>query len=373
MSGVDLAALPRPQFIDADPAALTRRLMESYEAMTGKALLPAQPERLFLDWLAYHLTLQRLAVQEAAEQTLLAYARYPMLDHIGTLIGVTRLEARAAAARFEVRLAAPMPHERSLGPLRVRSSDNRWSFTGGPVLVPAGAVIVETTLTATETGAAANGYLPGQISTLEEQIPGVAAVVNIGASYGGAALEDDERLRSRIQEAPERFSVAGPAGAYRALAYAAHAAITDVAVLSPAAGTVRVVLLTNEGAPSPDLLALASAVLSAEKARPLSDAVETAAPARVAFTLSAVITLRAGVDRASVQAAVRAAAAAYVAERRAGLGRDLIPSQAVAALQGVPGVHRVDLLSPPLTVLAGDQWADGSVGDIVFVAEGADG
>lgn len=280
---VDPASRPRPVFIDHDPAAVAARLAASFESTMGRTLQPAQPERLFLDWVAYQLALQRIAVQDAGEQTLLAYARGAALDHLGALLGVARL-----------------------------------------------------------------------------------------------AGETDERLRGRINEAPETFSVAGPALAYRALTFAVDPSIIDVAVTRPAAGTVRVTVLTVAGMPGDALRAAVLARLSGEKARPISDAVEVVAPLRVPFTLSANITLSAGVDRPTVTAAVGRAAAAWVAERRAGLGRDLVPSQAIAALQTVPGVHAVTLTTPALTVLDGHQWADGTVGDITFTAGtiaagGADG
>lgn len=279
---VDLATLPAPLFIDADPAGVTARLIAAFESATGRTLLPAQPERLFLDWLSYQLSLQRIAVQMAGRQTLLAFATGANLDHIGALIGVTR-----------------------------------------------------------------------------------------------QAGEDDARLRARIQQAPETFSVAGPTLAYRALAFGADtsslgAAIVDVAVWQPVAGTVRVAVLTDAGLPSAEVLAAVGAVLSDEKARPISDLVEVVAPEPVAFTLDATVTLKKGVDRPTVIAAVQDAANAYVAERRAGLGRDLVPSQATAALH-VPGVHSVMVTAPGLRVLDGSEWAAGAVGAVTIAAEGADG
>lgn len=273
---VDPATLPRPLFIDHDPAALTARLVAGFETMVGRTLQPGQPERLFLDWLAYQFALQRIAVQDAGEQTLLAFARGAALDHLGALLGLARL-----------------------------------------------------------------------------------------------AGESDDRFRERIREAPETFSVAGPVLAYRALAFGAATGIVDVAVTQPRPGTVRVAVLTAEGMPTPELLTAVRTALSGEKSRPVSDTVEVVAPDRLVWTLSATVTLSAGVDRPTVVAAVEAAAAAYVAERRAGLGRDLVPSQAIAAMQSVPGVHRVDLTSPALTVLDGHQWADGTLGAVTIAGEGA--
>lgn len=352
---IELSALPPPHFIDTDPAALAAAMVESFEGMTGRSLLPAQPERLFLDWLAYQFALQRQAMQEAGEQTLLAYARGTNLDHLGSFLGVLRLPARAAQAVFEVRMATPAETARMVGPLSVRTGDRTFAFTGS-VTVPAGAVAVEAVLTATAAGAGANGYLPGQIAALDAPVQGVAGVSNISVSFGGADLEDDERLRRRIQEAPEKFSTAGPDGAYRWHALSAHASILDVAVTSPRPGDVAVHVLTDEGMPSDAVLSLVRAALSAATTRPLSDTVTVAAPAPVPYAIAATVWVRADVDAETVRARVEAAAEAWAAERARGLGRSLIPSQVTVALSPA-GVHRVEVAAPALRPLEPWEWA----------------
>ena len=57
--------LPRPHFVDRDPFTVTRESIGSYETMAGKALHPAQPERLMVDMVAYRETLTRIALQQA--------------------------------------------------------------------------------------------------------------------------------------------------------------------------------------------------------------------------------------------------------------------------------------------------------------------
>lgn len=50
----------------------------------------------------------------------------------------------------------------------------------------------------------------------------IASTANITASLLGSDVEDDERYRARIRQAPEAFSCAGPKGAYEYYALAAH-------------------------------------------------------------------------------------------------------------------------------------------------------
>lgn len=85
-------SLPEPSFIDRDPVAITAELKASWEVTTGKTLYPGQVESLLLDLLAYRETLIRIGIQEAAKQNLVAYANAPMLDYLGELVGVYRID-----------------------------------------------------------------------------------------------------------------------------------------------------------------------------------------------------------------------------------------------------------------------------------------
>lgn len=233
-----------------DPQQITAEIVAAYEAATGKTLYPAQVERLLIDLIAYRETLLRAAINDAARQNLVRFARAPMLDYLGELVGVHRL--------------------------------------------------------------------PG---------------------------EDDERLRARIIEAPESFSVAGPRLAYRHHAMSAHAAIVDAAVMSPDPGLVRIYPLTADGLPSPEIKVLVLARCSAEDVRPLCDTVEVADPVDMPFTVEARLTILQAYDAATVQAAALAAVQAHCAAIASRLGRDVSRSGLIAAAH-VEGVHAVQLVAP---------------------------
>ena len=70
-----------------DPLAITDELVRAYEAATGKTVYPAQIERLFIDLIAYRETLVRGLINDVARQNLVAFARAPMLDLLGELVG----------------------------------------------------------------------------------------------------------------------------------------------------------------------------------------------------------------------------------------------------------------------------------------------
>lgn len=85
-------SLPEPSFIDRDPVAITSELKASWETTTGKTLYPGQVESLLIDLISYRESLLRIGIQEAAKQNLVAYASAPMLDYLGELVGVYRVD-----------------------------------------------------------------------------------------------------------------------------------------------------------------------------------------------------------------------------------------------------------------------------------------
>lgn len=233
-----------------DASAIRAEIAAAYEAATGKTLYQAQVESLLVDLIAYRETLIRAAINDTARQNLVRFARAPMLDYLGELVGVARLPD-----------------------------------------------------------------------------------------------EDDERLRARILEAPESFSVSGPRLAYRHHAMSAHASIVDVAVTSPEPGVVRLHPLTQTGLPSAEIKALVLAKASAEDVRPLCDTVEVADPIDMPFAVDARLTVLQSYDAETVRLAALAAVTARCAEIASRLGRDVARSALIAALH-IDGVASVNLVAP---------------------------
>ncbi|MCS3806686.1 phage-related baseplate assembly protein [Chromobacterium alkanivorans] len=352
-------SLPEPNFIDRNPDAITAEIVAQYEQLSGKTLYPAQVERLLIDVIAYRENLVRIGIQEAAKQNLVAYARAPMLDYLGELVGVTRLPAQPAKTvlRFTVETVLATGLLIPAG-TRVEGGDGMVVFaTDVDVTLPAGQLSVDVAATCEEPGTAGNGWQPGQINSLVDELGDMeVAAANISVTNTGYDEEDDERLRERIKLAPESFTNAGSRLAYRFHALKAHQSIVDVAVLSPSPGVVHLYPLTATGLPDSNLLALVEATCSAEKVRPLTDRVRALAPSRVDYAIEAQLVLYTQADSRSVQAMATAQAKAYVDGRAGGLGRDIVPSQVIAALQ-VPGVYQVTLNSPAMHVLSESEWA----------------
>jgi len=160
-------------------------------------------------------------------------------------------------------------------------------------------------------------------------------------------LEDDDRLRARVQLAPEGYTTAGSIGAYTFWAFSASASVRDVAILDTAPpGEVWVAILSTEGDGTPDagLISTVLQTLSAETVRPLCDTVEVLPANIVTYDVAATLTFFAGPDRAVALAAAQAAVEQYVVAMHR-LGRDITRSGLLAALHQ-EGVQNVVLASP---------------------------
>ena len=140
-----------------------------------------------------------------------------MIDYLGQLLGVSRLARQGAVTtlQFTLQNALTLPYTIPAG-TQGGTIDGQFVFaTGADLIVPAATTVASITATCTTAGPNANGYLPGQVNVLLSPNVLIASVSNTVTTGGGSAPETDDHLRTRIQAAPNQFSVAGPAGAYR--------------------------------------------------------------------------------------------------------------------------------------------------------------
>ncbi len=164
--------------------------------------------------------------------------------------------------------------------------------------------------------------------------------------------EDDERLRARVQLAPEAFTAAGSVGAYRARALEADPRVKDVSVSSPKPGEVEVTVLAEEGdGRDPGGLAkVVEAALSADEVRPLTDVVRVRGAQVAGYRIEAELAVGSGPDAQAVRAAAEAGVRAFAGERHR-LGARVPLSGLYAALH-VAGVQGVTLKQPDRDVTA---------------------
>jgi len=352
--------LPRPFFIATDPKVIETTLESLWEQITGKPLLPGQPEKLFINVLAYVLTLHKVEVQSVGEQNLVNYSTDTRLDHLGIRLGVSRLPAAFARTTLRFNLINVLGFDLLI------PSGTRAGVEGSPIefatiadmVIPAGLLFGTAIAESKVAGLAGNNFAINQINKIPATIAFVQSVTNLSISSGGADIENDDRLRTRIKLAPNSFSVAGPIGAYRFHAMTADPSIIDVSVTSPAFnGKVFVYVLTATGIPSNETLQKVFEALNNKLIRPLTDDVSVLAPTPANFIINAEITFLAGADAASLEPLINLAAQKYVQVLRSNLGQDIVPSQIVAVLS-LPGVYSVTLNNPGYQLLDNSQWAN---------------
>src|SRR6202050_1601917 len=113
--GAGIPSLPPPVFVNdadgLDPNLILADMVAEFEAAAGRTLYPAQIERLLINLYAYRESLVRNAIQYAAEQNLLAFASFPMIDYLGQLLSVTRVASQAAITTLQFTLTESLTIE----------------------------------------------------------------------------------------------------------------------------------------------------------------------------------------------------------------------------------------------------------------------
>lgn len=348
-------------FADVQSADVETAVLTAYERITGTTLYPADPVRLFLESLAYTISVQNNVINMAGRQNLLAYAQGEHLDYIGMMVGTARLGASRAVAIQRFALAGPLEFDVSVpAGTRVTTADGAARFVlEAGLIIPAGETEAEGQVRAEQEGAAANGLVPGQIDQLVDPVAYVASTRNVSASMLGSDVETDDRYRSRIQLAPESYTCAGPIGAYRHHALRVHQDIAEAAVWSPQPGHVDVRPVMSGGElPSADVLEAVRRALSADDVRPLTDNVTVQAPELVTYDLRLTWYLPRTQEPLldTVRGRVAAAVETYRLWQRSMPGRDILPLRLLSLLEQA-GVRRVELASPGYQTLKGYQLA----------------
>ncbi len=344
------ANLPQIQFVDTDSETRRDTAITDFEQAADRTLYPGNPERLFMEGVAYVISVLAGQVDFAGKQNLVAYAEKGHLDHLGAESDTPRLDLLPATATFRFSLAGPLawPVE-VLGGTRISTADRKVVFlTDQYAVIPAGEGYVDVPATAMESGAAANGLVPGQVNSLVDARPYIVSAVNTTKTESGADAETDDDYRQRIPGAREAYTCAGPRGMYEHHVRRVHKDIADAGIYTPVGGTVAVCPIMRGGAlPSEEVLKAISNALSADHVRPLTDKVIVRAPEEVVYD----IVYRWYLDKkdaalsGSIGAAVARAEEEFVQWQHGKPGRDINPDELLTRLKQA-GAKRVEMSSP---------------------------
>lgn len=337
-------------FCSSNSEDIEKNIIETYEAAAGIKLYPADPVRILLQGLAYIIAHQREVINNACKQNLLRYATGEHLDALGEITGTGRIPESYASVTVKFHRAEGSKEVIFIiKGLRVTADGKIYFQTDEDALILQEDVSVTVKCTCLTAGEDGNGYKIGEINRIVDPVPYLSKVENITLSDGGHPTETDEAYRQRIYIAPESFSVAGPALAYQYHTKTADAEITDVAVLSPEPGIVKVYpLMINGEIPSDEILDRVRVALNSDKARPLTDFVDVVPPEQVGYEVN--VTYYLYKNSEANHEKVTEAVNNYILWQKTKLGRDINPDKLKGELLAA-GVKRTFVTNPQFVEL----------------------
>lgn len=348
------------KFVETDSGKIISLLVENYERLTGRTLLPDDPDKVFILWVALLIVQERALINFAAGQNIPSRAIGENLDALGEFIyNVSRPQAKPAEVEVRFEISAPQTSAVAI-PKGTRITDKAQALvweTVEDVAVEIGAVYAVVNAVCQTTGEIGNGYLEGQINTIidVDNVPFFKAVSNISTSSGGSETADDNTYFDLMRQSLEAYSTAGPKGAYEYHAKAVSTAIADVCAINPIdkPGHVEIYAIMDDGSIADsgtkrDILK----ACNDDKVRPLTDMVEVCDPEEVTFDIDLTFYVDQNTQKSigNIQTAVNAAVTEFAAWQTAKIGRDINSSQLMWLLRN-SGIKRAEITKPVFTSL----------------------
>lgn len=344
------------QFVSTDTETVVAQLVAGYEKITGAAVHPASPERLFIQWVAATILQERVLNNYTGNQNIPSRAEGENLDALGELFYVTqRPEAQPAVCteRFHISEAQDTAVLIPAG-TRVTDASNTlvWETTAD-AYVPIGATYADVAIRCQTVGVVGNGYAVGQLNTLVDLFDYYDRCGNTTISDDGSDRASDDEYYELMRASMDGYSCAGAKGGYIYFAKRVSTEIADVVANRPGDGCVNLYVLMSDGTiAGTEIKNAVLAACSQDTVRPLTDFVSTADPEVVSYDVAFTyyIPRDTSVSSTEIQAAVDAAVARYVAWQCGKLGRDINPSYLIGLLMQT-GIKRVDLAGPAYAAL----------------------
>lgn len=344
------------EFVPTDVEEIVASLVAAYQQITGRTVHPADPEKIFIQWVADVIIQERVYTNFTGNQNIPSRATGANLDALSEwYFPTTRPTAQPAVCteRFTISQAQATS---ILVPAGTRVTDMSniliWE-TVEDAYIEIGDTYVDVQVRCQTPGSVGNGYAKGQLDTIVDVFDYYAGCENITESEGGADEATDQEYYQLMRASMDAFSTAGPTGAYIYIAKRVSTEIQDVLAVSPSAGKVVVYVLTKDGEPAgAELKNAVLKALSQDTVRPLTDQVSVGDPQVVEYDIAFTYYIPEDETQSGeeVQAAVDAAVQEYVAWQSGKLGRDINPSYLYGLLMQT-GIKRVTLTSPVYTAL----------------------
>lgn len=348
------------KFVNTDSAGIEAELTAKYEELTGRTLLPADPDKLFISWVTGIIVQERILINYAANQNIPSRAVGENLDALGeTIYNVSRPQAKPAVCTMRFSISAPQDIAVSI-PIGTKVTDSsgvlEWRTTVDAA-INIGYTYADVPIICEKSGSIGNGYAPGQINTLidVDNILFFSECKNIETSNSGAEAATDSEYYELMRAGLEAFSTAGPKGAYEYHAKAVSTDIADVCAMNPIdkPGYISIFAIMTDGTIADD--GTKNAILEAcsdDKVRPLTDIVEVVDPEVVDFDIELEFFAErsSDVSLSTIEESISAAVEEYAEWQCKKIGRDINPSRLMWLLRD-SGAKRVEIKSPVFTSL----------------------
>lgn len=346
-------------FVSESFEEIEARLIERWEALSGRTMYPASPERVFAAWMAAAIAHGFEKINVAANQNMLSGAEGEALDALAEMLGdFPRPQPQPAVAIMIFYLDEPQGADVTIpqGTL-VSDADGTAVFsTNYAGTIPAGATESNRIVAfCVQDGAAANGYAAGQISRFYGGFSGADRCANIAPTQDGRDVMTDEDYRAYLKAKLAGYSVAGSRRAYEHIAKNANDRIIDVCVVTPEEGEVAIYALIDDGYIAPSgIKGEILAACSADTVRPLTDHVTVEDAEEVRYQINATYYIRSDVtaSAAEVEAALSEAVEAFRIWQASRFGRDINPSKLTQMLMDTGFLSRVEITKPVYTPLS---------------------
>jgi len=275
-------------FVNINAETVYEEIVRNIESDLGEKLHEGDEKKLFIKSLMPIIMALKNDINDTANQNFLENSREEKTDAIAnSYFDTKRLKPTKASCSGKAVLSEVQKKDILIpSGTKITSDGIRIFEIKENYIVKAGQKEVDVKLVSTSTGEKYNGILAGKINHIIDPIAYVSEIYNTEISKEGSDIEDDKSYRERARLEMESKSCAGPEGAYEYYAYSADNSISAVKVVSPSPGTVRILVVVDNGeSPSDEILKKVYDECSPRDRRPLTDKVETGTPEIVEYDI----------------------------------------------------------------------------------------
>ena len=224
------------QFVATDAQEIVNYLIAAYEKLTGVSVLPASPEKLFIQWAANIIIHERALTNYAGNQNIPSRAEGANLDALGELFYLQQRPGSKPAYCTERFTISEAQSFAILIPKGTRVTDASSSLvweTTVDAYVAAGSTYADVPIRCQTSGTVGNGYAVGQLNVIVDVFDYYTACTNITESDDGSEAADDDEFYELMRQSMDAYSTAGSAGSYVYHAKSVSTEIADVKAVRP--------------------------------------------------------------------------------------------------------------------------------------------